>query len=98
MGRYGRGAKRSMKLAMILATRTGKASLLVVSRAVKEGTAALRTLALALNHQLQLKNPQHHPYPPPYPQQLLWCDACDMSMTPVMSSYTHGPTFITGGE
>ena len=21
----------------------------------------------------------------PYPQQLLWCDACDMSMTPAMS-------------
>ena len=81
-----------------VATRAGQASLLVVSRAVKEGLVAFSKLTPAQSHQLQLKNPQHHPYPPRTHNSCCGGDSCDVSMTPAISSYTHGPSFFLGGE
>ena len=53
----------------------------MVSRAVKEGLVAFRRLKPAPNHQQQLKNPQHHPYPPRIHAVELWRVACDVSVT-----------------
>ena len=46
-----------------VATRTGQASVPVVSRAVEDGTVAFSKPIPAPNHQQQLNNPQLHPYP-----------------------------------
>ena len=51
------------------------------------------------NHPATAPIAQHHPYLLRIHETVsLWCDACDVSTTPAMSGYAHGPSFILGGE
>ena len=51
------------------------------------------------NHPATAPIAQHHPYLLRIHDRVaVWRDVCDVSATPAMSGYAHGPSFSFGGE